>query len=258
MQYSFSGMLWQNIKVQFVILTFRMCWIRWWGMTNCVWIPKKTGTLSEQSAEVRGYCQDALKGMRFISLLKRWVIHLLTRVLLSLPIAAFQRCEMSKKGNSAVLEMENWDTVKHPAWINKLHTVISFVFWDFSTKPTNKILHSFHSSLPYWLCFSCRCGRHPRVCRIRDRILKLSHSVTSVLLTYALSQSRPKTVMSGGSRRAPEPGVRPRHGAQNSYTGTQRDNNLIIANTHSELLRTDKSKRTKKDQKKRAANRVEK
>lgn len=257
MQYSFSGMLWQNIKVQFVILTFRMCWIRWWGMTNCVWIPKKTGILSEQSAEVRGYCQDALKGMRFISLLKCWVLHLLTRVLLSLPIAAFQRCEMSKKGNSAVLEMENWDTVKHPAWINKFHTVISFVFWDFSTKPTNNPPQL--SFIPPLLTLLfMQMWEASQSLQNKGQNTEISHGVTSVLLTYALSQSRPKTVMSGGSRRAPEPGVRPRHGAQNSHTGTQRDNNLIIANTHSELLRTDKSERAKKDQKKRAANRVEK
>jgi len=45
-------------------------------MTNHVWIPKKRGILYEYSAEIRGYCQDALSGMGFISLLNYWVMPL--------------------------------------------------------------------------------------------------------------------------------------------------------------------------------------
>ena len=64
LQFSTSGMLQQSVRGQLVNLTLGRCWIIWCGMTNRAWIPKK------KSAEIRGYCQDALSGVGFISLLK--------------------------------------------------------------------------------------------------------------------------------------------------------------------------------------------
>lgn len=60
------------------------------------------------SVDIRGYRQDALNDTEFISLL-------LPQYCFLALLSSLQLSKVSKHGKSAVPEIENWETLEHPA-----------------------------------------------------------------------------------------------------------------------------------------------
>lgn len=199
------------LQGQLVMFSFKRCQIRWWYMTDRVWIPKTRAILVVDQYLLFG----CWHGINF----KYWI----------LPQQSFLACLSSlqlsitcKHGKSTVAEIE-----RHCTQTNKFPSVVSFVLPDPAWNQTTYV-PQLSLIMPL---VSCTLAFHTDG-RGTSKFDEYRAQKPSVLVAWW------KNTLSVSQRQDPNHVCRLEESsstwcsAQRSHTGTQPDNDLIIINTY--------------------------